>query len=62
MLALAIPLTILFLLSEMIAHAIDRRRASRREFAGLGDDETSELDYVHRSDDDDRPSALDDTD
>lgn len=71
MLALAIPLTILFLVSEMVAHMIDRRRARRPGFAGVGDDEASELDYVRdadddsvsqigfRSDDDDRPSPLD---
>jgi sec-independent protein translocase protein TatC len=75
MLALAIPLTILFLVSEMIAHLIDRRRARRAGFAGVGDDEISELDYVRDADDDttsqigfrhdsddDRPSSLDDPD
>jgi sec-independent protein translocase protein TatC len=61
MLALAIPLTILFLVSEMVAHAIDRRRARRNSFGGLGDDETSELDYAHDSDDD-SPSSLADPD
>jgi sec-independent protein translocase protein TatC len=61
MLALAIPMTVLFLVSEMFAHAVDRRRASRKAFAGLSDDETSELDYAHDADDN-RPSFLDDTD
>jgi len=71
MLALAIPLSILFLVSEMIAHMIDRRRARRAGFGGVGDDEISELDYARdadddtvsqigfRDDDDDRPGPLD---
>jgi sec-independent protein translocase protein TatC len=75
MLALAIPMTVLFLISEMVAHLVDRRRANRSAYAGMGDDETSQLDYVHDSDDDavsqigfqresddDRPSSLDDPD
>jgi sec-independent protein translocase protein TatC len=61
MLALAIPLTILFLVSEMVAHMIDRRRARRAGFAGLDDDETSEIDDTHDTGDD-RPSSLADPD
>ena len=52
MLALAIPLTVLFLVSELIAHAVDRRRARRNSFGGLSDDETSEIDYAYDPDDD----------
>jgi sec-independent protein translocase protein TatC len=59
MLALAIPMTLLFLLSEVVAHVVDRRRS--RRYAGLGDDETSELDYGHDAGDD-RPSSLMDPD
>jgi sec-independent protein translocase protein TatC len=61
MLALAIPMTLLFLVSEGIAHLVDRRRARRRGYAGLSDDEASDLaldDYR----DDDRPSSLMDPD
>jgi sec-independent protein translocase protein TatC len=57
MLALAIPMTLLFLLSEAVAHMVDRRRARRSGYAGLADDETSPLDY-DRDGDDDRPSPL----
>ena len=61
MLALAIPLTVLFLVSELIAHAVDRRRARRNNFGGLSDDETSEIDYAYDADED-RPSNLADPD
>ena len=61
MLALAIPLTVLFLISEMVAHVIDRRRARRNSFGGLADDETSEIDYAYDADDE-RPSTLEDPD
>lgn len=57
MLALAIPMTMLFLLSEAVAHVVDRRRARRSGFAGLSDDETSPLEY-DRGSDEDRPSPL----
>lgn len=44
MLLLAIPMTLLFLLSEGIAHIIDRRRGRDAErFDDLGDDELSPL-------------------
>ncbi len=45
MLALAIPMTLLFLLSEMIAHLVDRRRLRRSGYAGLSDDEASTLEF-----------------
>jgi sec-independent protein translocase protein TatC len=61
MLALAVPLTLLFLLSEVVAHAVDRRRARRSGYAGLADNETSPLDYDPDADDD-RPSPLVDRD
>lgn len=57
MLALAIPMTLLFLVSEMVAHLVDRRRARRGGYAGVGDDEASTLEFP----DDpelDRPSSL----
>lgn len=44
MLMLAIPMTVLFLVSEVIARTVDRRRARAREsFANLADDEISPL-------------------
>jgi sec-independent protein translocase protein TatC len=57
MLALAIPMTLLFLASEGIAHLVDRRRARRRGLEGLADDEMSPLDFSDDADDD-RPSPL----
>jgi sec-independent protein translocase protein TatC len=59
MLALAIPMTLLFLLSEMIAHLVDRRRLRRAGYEGLSADEASTLEF----DDDpelDQPSSLKD--
>ncbi|HET6651013.1 MAG TPA: twin-arginine translocase subunit TatC [Nocardioides sp.] len=54
MIMLALPMTILFLLSEVVARLVDRRRARADRLAGLDDDEQSELDYrpeeVRRSD------------
>ena len=43
MLMLAVPMTVLFLLSEVIARVVDRRRG-RLSFEGLADDEASALD------------------
>lgn len=46
MLMLALPMTVLFLVSEMVARLVDRRRARRAasdELAGIGDDEVSPL-------------------
>jgi sec-independent protein translocase protein TatC len=62
MLMLAIPMTILFLVSEGIARVIDRRRHRRAAEAGIegiGDDEASPLAY---SPDEVRPSRLDEDD
>src|SRR6478609_1382593 len=46
MLMLAIPMTVLFLISEVIARFVDRRRAREAEEAGFSDDEASPLDYT----------------
>ena len=43
MLFLAVPMVALFGISEVIARALDRRRAERDPVAGLGDDELSPL-------------------
>src|SRR3954452_17862613 len=53
MLMLAIPMTVLFLVSEVLARVVDRRRG-RVSFEGLADDEVSSIDDpvdpVRRSD------------
>jgi sec-independent protein translocase protein TatC len=54
MLMLAIPMTLLFLVSEVIARLVDRRR-SRRSLDGLPDDQASS---IERDDDDVRRSGL----
>ncbi|MDQ4006621.1 MAG: twin-arginine translocase subunit TatC [Actinomycetota bacterium] len=59
MLALAIPMAVLFMVSEGIAHLVDRRRA--RRFAGVTDDQASVLE-LEDTPDDDRPSSLMDPD
>jgi hypothetical protein len=49
MLMLALPMTLLFLVSEGIARLIDRRRrrrATEEGLEGLGDDEVSPLTYT----------------
>jgi sec-independent protein translocase protein TatC len=59
MMMLALPMTVLFIVSEVVARLIDRRRARRRrdELGGdLADDEQSTLDYRA---DPVRPSRLD---
>jgi sec-independent protein translocase protein TatC len=43
MLLLAIPMLILFFVSELICRVLDRRRRDRDELAGIGDDELSPL-------------------
>ena len=43
MLLLAIPMLILFGISEVICRVLDRRRRDRDEQAGIGDDELSPL-------------------
>jgi sec-independent protein translocase protein TatC len=60
MLFLALPMTLLFLLSEVIARTIDKRRGIH-DFEAWTDDEQSEL-AIERSADDDRPSSLDESD
>ncbi|MEU0487648.1 twin-arginine translocase subunit TatC [Nocardiopsis sp. NPDC006139] len=54
MLALAVPLVLLFELAELFAFFNDRRKKRHDPYAGLSDDEISELD--------DTPSSLDDPD
>src|SRR6185436_19258681 len=44
MLMLAVPMCVLFLVSEVIARTENKRRGRRAVFAGLGDDEASPLD------------------
>ena len=41
MLMLAVPMTGLFMVSEMIARLVDKRRSTRVPYAGLSDDEAS---------------------
>jgi sec-independent protein translocase protein TatC len=43
MLILAIPMLILFVISEVICRVLDRRRHEREQQAGVGDDELSPL-------------------
>jgi sec-independent protein translocase protein TatC len=43
MLFLAIPMLLLFFISEVICRVLDRRRRNRDELAGIGDDELSPL-------------------
>lgn len=60
MLFLAIPMTLLFLISEILARLIDRRRAGAEpDYRDLGDDEQSDLEIEHDPEDE-RPSRLDD--
>ncbi|HET7327357.1 MAG TPA: twin-arginine translocase subunit TatC [Nocardioidaceae bacterium] len=62
MLFLAVPMTVLFLASEVIARLVDHRRARRShepDFDTLADEEQSDLQFPHDPDDD-RPSRLDD--
>ncbi len=44
MLMLAVPMTVLFMLSEIIARVVDRRRRKQSATAGLADDEASTID------------------
>jgi sec-independent protein translocase protein TatC len=58
MVMLAVPMVILFAVSEVIARLVDRRRARRGDrLSELDDDEISPLDY-ERDDEDYRPSSL----
>jgi len=62
MLFLAVPMTGLFLISEVIARLIDRRRASSEgDYDAWDDDTASPLELQHDPDDE-RPSRLDDDD
>jgi len=62
MLFLAIPMTGLFIVSEVIARLIDRRRASAEgDYDEWDDEETSPLELQHDPDDE-RRSRLDDED
>ena len=60
MLFLAMPMTLLFLLSEGICRILDRRRGVE-DLEAWDDDEPSEL-TLERYADDDRPSSLDESD
>jgi sec-independent protein translocase protein TatC len=57
MLALAIPMTLLFLASELVAHLVDRRRARHGGYEGIGDDEASTLEFTDDPEND-RPSPM----
>ncbi|MGH3499181.1 MAG: twin-arginine translocase subunit TatC [Nocardioidaceae bacterium] len=61
MLFLAIPMTILFLVSEVIARMVDRRRGRSvdSDYGRWADDQESDL-AVHHDPDDEQPSPLDD--
>lgn len=62
MLFLAAPMTVLFLISEVIARLVDRRRRrTEPDYEQWDDDEASDL-AVSRDPGDDRPSRLDDDD
>lgn len=50
MLALAIPMAVLFLISELIARLVDRRRAKADAVSALADDEVSDIDEVTGTD------------
>ena len=60
MLFLALPMTLLFMLSEVIARFIDRRRGIH-DYEAWSDDEQSEL-AIERRIEDERPSRLDEPD
>ena len=59
MIFLAVPMALLFLVSEVIARAVDRRRARADGLSMLGDDEQSDLGYEVEEL---RPSDLDEDD
>lgn len=62
MLFLATPMTLLFLIAEVIARLVDRRRRrTEADYEQWDDDEASDL-AVSRDPGDDRPSRLDDDD
>src|SRR5680860_1207406 len=54
MIMLAVPMTLLFLVSEIVARTVDRRRARKRaagDLSNLSDDEASPLDSESDSSD-----------
>ena len=60
MIMLAIPMSLLFLISEVVARTVDKRRArTAGNLGGLDDDEQSSLDYER---DEVRTSDLDEDD
>ena len=59
MICLAVPMALLFVVSEVIARAVDRRRARADGLSMLGDDEQSDLGYEVEEV---RPSDLDEDD
>ncbi len=62
MLFLAAPMTVLFMISEVIARILDRRRARGEDsYDQYDDDEASDLELAHDAADE-RPSRLDDDD
>lgn len=63
MLFLALPMTVLFMISEVLARFIDRRRGVSLEsdYDKYDDEEQSDLEIPHNPDDE-RPSSLDDDD
>ena len=65
MLFLAVPMTLLFLMSEVVARLIDRRRAKRGgegDYSAYSDDEASELGADDYDDSDTHSDDTDDTD
>jgi sec-independent protein translocase protein TatC len=65
MLFLAVPMTLLFLMSEVVARLIDRRRAKRGgegDYSAYSDDEASELGADDYDDSDTYSDDTDDTD
>jgi sec-independent protein translocase protein TatC len=62
MLFLALPMTLLFFISEVIARILDRRRGhSDADYDAFDDDEASDLDLDYDPDDE-RPSKLSEDD
>jgi sec-independent protein translocase protein TatC len=62
MLFLALPMTLLFFISEVIARILDRRRGhSDADYDAFDDDEASDLDLAYDPDDE-RPSKLSEDD
>jgi sec-independent protein translocase protein TatC len=63
MLFLAIPMTLLFFISEIIARILDRRRGVRdADYDAFDDDEASDLTLAYDPDDERRSSLSEDDD